>query len=268
MSSLKSYDLAFEDTTIRVWEGGSGFPLVLMHGSGAGCGTFSNYSAVVDSLTDCFHVLATDMVGYGQSGRKAREPYFDMDTWIRQMQFLMQRFGGQQVGLIGHSLAGAIALKVAALDNLTAGIVATGTMGSHIRREGRGWAFPKDRAAILQHIENTLFDKSLVPPGEVEERARVLYAPGYEDYFRRMFSEEAQVYFDLSALSADELRNIDCPVLLIHGKNDRFAAPEETSIPLARDIPQADALILGRCAHSVALEYPTTFVSEVRRMFG
>jgi len=270
MSPLREFDLKFEGTTIHCWEGGSGRPVVLMHGSGAGCGTFSNFSAaVLDGLSAYFRVLATDMVGYGLSGRRPAPPYFDVAMWVRQLLAIVDYTGAQQVGLVGHSLAGALALKAAAMDRRVTAVLATGTMGTPMppRVKGRGWGFPPDRAAIQAHIEGTLYNKSLIPAGEVEARAQVLYAPGYEEYFKSMFGDDPQTYYDQSTLTADELSRITCPVLFMHGWDDGFLAPEESSLPLARSIPQSDVTVLGRCAHSVALEHPGKFVAAAQQLF-
>ena len=270
MAPLREFDLDFEDTKVHCWEGGSGPPVVLMHGSGAGCGTFSNFGAVLDGLCARFHVLATDMVGYGLSGRRSAPPYFDVAMWVRQLLALVDHTGEQQVGLVGHSLAGALVLKAAATDRRIAAVLATATMGTPMppRVSGRGWAFPPDAAAIRAHIEGTLCDKSLVPAGEVEARVKVLYAPGYEEYFRAMFGDDPRTYYDQSALTAGELSLITCPVLFMHGWDDGFLTPEESSLPLARSIPHADAIILGHCGHSVALEHPGKFLAAARYLFG
>jgi 2-hydroxymuconate-semialdehyde hydrolase len=270
MPALREFDIEFEGTTIHCWEGGTGRPLALMHGSGAGCGTFSNFGAVIEGLCQRFHILATDMVGYGKSGRRPAQPYFDVDMWVRQLQALIDHLGEPRVGLAGHSLAGALALKLAARDDRVAAVLTTGTMGTPLppRPEGWTWSFPPDRAAIRAHILGTLYDKSLVPEGEVEERAKVLYAPGYREYFTSMFGADGRVFFDKSTLTKDELDSIACPVLLMHGRNDTFLSPEESSLPLSACIPQSDAMILGRCGHSVSLEYPGKFTSAAEQLFG
>ena len=270
MPLLNEFDLPFEGTTIHCWEGGAGRPLILMHGSGAGCGTFSNFGAVIDDLCKSFHIFATDMVGYGRSGRRPAPPYFDVAMWVRQLLALTDHVGEMHVGLVGHSLAGALALKAAAQDKRVSAVLTTGTMGAPMpERAGSGsWNFPKDRTVIRAHIEGTLFDKSLVSEGEVEERAKVLYAPGYREYFDSMFGPDRRVFFAESTLTPDELEAVSCPVLLMHGWNDTFVSPEESSLPMSKSIPQSDAVILGRCGHSVALEYPDKFNAAVTQLFG
>lgn len=270
MTILREFDVPFEGTRMHCWEGGDGFPLILFHGSGAGCGTFSNFGEVIEPLTNYFHVVATDMIGYGKSGRRQREPYFDMEMWGQQIDALADRFEGRPVGLIGHSLAGAIALKVAARNSKIAGVLATATMGSVMppQPDGWTWTFPANRDAIRRHIEGTLYDKSLVSEKEIEDRVQVLSAPGYKEYFESMWSKGRQFYFDAAALTSAELASIRCPVVMMHGVQDASFSPEETSLQLAKGIPQADVVVLGRCGHSVALEYPDKVVAVAREMFG
>jgi 2-hydroxymuconate-semialdehyde hydrolase len=270
MTSLREFYLNFEGTKIRCWDGGSGRSVILLHGSGAGSGTFSNFGAVLDGLCASFHVLATDLVGYGLSGRRPSTPYFDVEMWVRQLQAVIDYCGEEQVRIVGHSLAGALALKAAARDRRIAAVLATGTMGTPMppRPEGWGWAFPPDRAAILRHIEGSLYDKSLVPEAEIERRAAVLFAPGYQEYFTSMFGGDRRKFFDESTLAAEELAQIRCPVLFMHGQDDTFLSPEESSLSLAKSIPQSDVAVLGRCGHGVALEHPAKFLTAARSLFG
>jgi 2-hydroxymuconate-semialdehyde hydrolase len=270
VSSLKEFDLAFEGTTIHCWEGGAGRPLILMHGSGAGCGIFSNFRAVIDDLCARFHVLATDMVGYGRSGRRPDPPFFDVPMWVRQLLVLVDHAGETKAGLVGHSLAGSLALKAAAQDTRVAAVLTTGTMGSPAPdRAGSGsWNYPADRTAIRAHIEGTLYDKSLVLEEEIEDRAKVLYAPGYREYFNSMFGADRRAFFAESVVTQDELDSLSCPVLLMHGREDSFVSPEESSLPLSKMIPQSDLMVLGRCGHSVALEYPDKFIAAASQLFN
>ena len=89
--ALYEFDLPFEDTTVHCWEGGSGFPILMLHGSGAGASTPGNYRRVIDPLSQRYRVLAADLVGFGLSGRKRAPPYFDMDMWVRQGRHLLAR---------------------------------------------------------------------------------------------------------------------------------------------------------------------------------
>jgi 2-hydroxymuconate-semialdehyde hydrolase len=269
MTRLGEYDIPFEDTTIHCWEGGRGIPLLMLHGSGAGASTPGNYKRVLDPLTEHFHVLAADLVGFGQSGRRTREPYFDMEMWGRQAEHLIARLPEGPVGVVGHSLSGAIALKLAGRNRRVAAVLTTGTMGTSFPTKPglRGWMFPESREQLRQFAEGTVYTNSLIDDAELDHRSSILYAPGYREYFSSMFSRERQYYIDASALSADELRRIECPVLMMHGAQDASFPPENTELVLAKSIPQADVVILGRCGHSVALEYPEKFLAAASLLF-
>jgi 2-hydroxymuconate-semialdehyde hydrolase len=214
--------------------------------------------------------VAADLVGFGKSGRLQSPPYYDIFTWLREVQFLMNLFPSQKTGLIGHSLSGSLVLKAAVRNPQVLGVVTTGTMGCRSQELGGGprWTFPDTRERIRQQIERTLFDKSLATEEEVSNRFAVLSSPGYRDYFESMFSQERSYYVDEAALTDEELANINCPALLMHGAQDASFKPEESSLRLARGMPNADVLVLARCAHSVALEYPEKFIANVRLLFS
>ena len=84
--ALTEQDIEFEGNSVHFWEGGSGFPILMLHGSGPGAGTMGNWRFVLEPLAESYHVLATDLIGFGESGRKHEEPYFDIGLWRRQQQ--------------------------------------------------------------------------------------------------------------------------------------------------------------------------------------
>ena len=85
--ALHESDLPFEGTTIHCWEGGTGFPVLMLHGSGAGASTPGNWRRVIEPLAQNYRVLAADLIGFGLSGRKKEKPYFDVEMWLRQGQY-------------------------------------------------------------------------------------------------------------------------------------------------------------------------------------
>lgn len=269
MTAITERDVPFEGTTIHLYEGGEGFPICLFHGSGTGAATLSNFRAILGPLASTFRVIAADLVGYGQSGLKPAEPYFDMAMWSRQVAHVIGLADAPRVGLIGHSLSGALVLKAAAICPAVAGVVTTGTMGvAAPRRHGsRGWVFPETQDQLLAQVRNTVTDPSLIDAAELDRRRAVLDRPGYRDYFTRMFDGQQESFIGASAVTAGELAAIRCPAILFHGNDDRSFAPEATSIPLARGIADADVVLLANCAHSVALERPERFLDIVTPFF-
>jgi 2-hydroxymuconate-semialdehyde hydrolase len=264
---LKESDLPFEGTTIHCWEGGSGFPVLMLHGSGAGASIPGNFRRVLEPLAESFHVIAADLVGFGLSGGRTVKPYFDMDMWVRQAQFLLQRVQGP-VGVIGHSISGAIALKLAAREPRVARVLTTGTMGvSFPCKPGtRLWRYPESRDLLRQGTQVTVFDKSLIDEAEVDYRWMILTRPGYREYYESMFEGDKQHFIDLSAVTPEELGRIKATVLMMHGRQDASFPPEDTCMVLSRSL-QADVWLINNCAHSVALEYPEKFLAGARLLF-
>ena len=84
---------------------GDGFPVVLLHGAGAGAVTW--YPSI-DAIAENFHVLAPDIVGYGESDKPNApydRPYFS--GWLKAFLF---ELWVEKVHLVWLSQGGAIAL--------------------------------------------------------------------------------------------------------------------------------------------------------------
>jgi len=264
-------DADFEGMRVHYWEGGTGSPLLLIHGSGPGASTLGNWRLVLEPLAERYHVIAADLVGFGLSDRKPSPPYFDYDLWCRQAHFLVGLFGSDQVGILGHSLSGAIALRQASRDRRVARVMTTGSMGARMTPNDdtvRVWTFPADRDALRRTAECLVYDKSVITDEYLDNRMKVLSANDYEGYFGSMFSGPRQQYVDAAVLTDAELADIRCPVLLVHGRNDEPFPFEENSLVLAKKLPHADLIALGNCSHSPALEHPHKLLAAARAFFG
>ncbi|MDA0262168.1 MAG: alpha/beta hydrolase [Proteobacteria bacterium] len=268
--ALQESDIEFNGIPIHIWEGGEGFPIVVMHGSGAGASIIGNFGRVLEPLTKRYKILAADLVGFGLSGRRPHEPYFDMDMWVDQADFLAQRLSKGGVGFIGHSLSGAIGLKLAARTARISKLLTTGTMGVQFEADGSsgGWRYPETRDALKRYMETTVLDPKCIKDDDVMYRLKLLAQHGYKDYFTKMFRMPRQHYIDLSVVSERELASIKCDVMLMSGANDKGFTPENSSLALAAALPQADIAIFNRCAHSVAFEYPAKFLRVCQAFFG
>ena len=62
---------------------GSGFPVLMLHGSGPGVSAWANWRLVMPSLAERARVIAPDMAGFGYTERRPDLRY-DMDTWVAQ----------------------------------------------------------------------------------------------------------------------------------------------------------------------------------------
>jgi 2-hydroxymuconate-semialdehyde hydrolase len=269
---IREFDLDFEGGSVHCYEGGSGTPILLLHGSGAGTSSSSNWALVLEDLASHYHVLAGDLIGFGLSSRKPVEPYFDLDLWLRQAQFLLDRVsGGRDVGYIGHSLSAFLGLRLGARNPHLVKMVLTGcpsSEGTLTRALEVAWSFPDTIEKIREMYGYVVADASALTDAFYAQRLSMLDKPGYRDYFSAMFSGDKRRYLDEFNISARELCAIRADVLFIHGLGDQLCPFRESILTYLSSIMSADALLLQHCGHGPALEQPRKFLHAVRGHFG
>ena len=266
---MKECRFAHTGIDVHYIEAGSGMPLLLLHGSGPGASTAGNWRKVLEPLAAHYHVFAMDLIGFGKSGRKPRPPFFDLDLWMEQCKAMLERLPGEAVGILGHSVSGALALKLASCSSKVRAVMTTGCMGAVFAptpQTETTWTFPKNRDALVAAARNLIHDPDLIDEAYVSNRESVLYCGDYESYFASMFGGDKRRFIDATALSAEELGRIRCNVLMLHGREDR-GFPPELSLRIAESLPQADVMLLGRCSHSIAFEFPEKLVAVATAFF-
>jgi haloacetate dehalogenase len=134
------FDLSFVDTgeaTIRVRKGGSGPPLLLLHGHPQ---THVMWHRIAPRLAHEFTVVAMDLRGYGDSSKPPttadHEPY-SKRAMARDAVAVMRHFSFERFDVAGHDRGGRVAYRLA-LDHpqcvrrlATLDIIPT---GEHFRR--------------------------------------------------------------------------------------------------------------------------------------
>jgi 2-hydroxymuconate-semialdehyde hydrolase len=265
--ALEEFTLAVQGLKARCWHGGEGPALLLLHGSGPGASSTSAWRLVLEPLMQHFHVYAIDLFGFGASDTKTEMPYFDADLWLEQGRAMLDHIGGERIYVVGHSISGLLALRLASQDRRVAKLVTTGSMGTRFRcnpATARCWTLPETREQLRATLAELMYDTSAITEEVLDYRMGVLREGNYGAYFAQMFSGDKQALIDQSALSTEELGAITCPVLMIHGQDDVMFPAAETSCVMAPLIADADLLLLSRCAHLPATEHPRKFMDAVR----
>lgn len=88
---------------------GSGEPIFILHGL---FGCWNNWHPVAKKLSRRFRVVVPDLRNHGQSFHSVR---FDYDVMADDVQRLMDALAIERATLIGHSMGGKVALRIAAL---------------------------------------------------------------------------------------------------------------------------------------------------------
>ena len=264
--------LKMDRYSIQTYVGGKGYPILMLHGSGPCASSYGNFHAVMGPLSRRYSILAGDLVGFGKSDQKLREPYFDLRLWMRQAQFLLDYLcKGRTVGGIGHSLSGLLALKLAARHKNINKVLVTGSLGVKYRIPAAlraGWTFPKTEQQFRTTYSQLVADESLVTDEFVADRMKVLRTGNYGAYFTKMFSGNKQSILNRCVLTSREIERIKCNVLIIHGAQDLCVPFDQAAVPLANLLPRADLVRLAECGHGPAMDQPSKFLPLARYFFG
>lgn len=270
MTSYQSKTFSYEGVPVHYLEGGAGLPLLLIHGSGPGASTIGNWRMVLDPLAARYHVFAMDLIGFGQSGRRLEEPYFDLGFWLGQCRAMIALMPGEEIGVCGHSLSGALALKLAATEPRITKILTTGTMGAAFpvnESTIRCWTFPQTRDDLWATARILIHDERHITEAYIENRVKTLFDDqDYKDYFTRMFAGAPQRFVAEAVVMPEELAANRAAIRMLHGRNDT-AFPSSVTLKLAEALPQADVTLLASCSHSIALEQPGKFLLAANELF-
>ena len=264
-------DFSIGGATAHMWEGGSGFPLLLMHGVGPGTSTLANFGRVLEPLAARYHLFATDLVGFGLSGRKSAPPYFDYDLWLDQVQTVLDRMPEGPVGVIGHSLSGSLGLRLAARHRRVEKLLLSCPLGTDFEVNeslARAWTFPSDKEDLRETMSLVYYDTSSLTDDNLDYRYSVLTKDGYGAYFDKIFAGDKQALVGPTIVTADEIARISAEVVIVHGREDRAVPIEATTEKLARMLKGADIHALARCAHGPATERTEEFMAIATALFG
>lgn len=247
-------------------DAGDGPPLLLLHGSGPGVSAWSNWRAIYDAFSQRYRVIAPDQIGFNKTQPEGEVSY-GRKLWTDHALALMDELGIESYSVIGNSMGGAIALSLAvarpaAVDR----IVAMGTMG--IGGEippglAEVWGYDPSPESMRRLVELFAYDQSIVTDDLVQMRYQASAEPTVRDAFAAMFPEPRQNGVDDLALSEEELRSIEQPVLLAHGYHDRIVPLRDTSLPLMDLLPDAQLHAFGQSGHWVMIEQSRAFTAAV-----
>lgn len=242
-------------------EAGEGPAVILIHGSGPGVTAYANWRLVLPALSQSFHVVAPDMVGFGFSERPSDVTY-GVQTWADQTVGLMDSLGIQKASLVGNSFGGAIALRIAAqhaerVDSL----VLMGSMGVDFAiSEGleRVWGYEPSFENMRKVLDVFAYNRELVPDELAEVRYRASMQPGFQESYAAMFPPPRQRWVDAMRTGDDEIRQLRHRTLIVHGREDKVI-PLETSIKLVQLIDDAELHVYPHCGHWTMIERSDDF---------
>jgi len=239
---------------------GKGEPLVLLHGAGGGAVL---WGPVINLFSKHFHVIAPDVVGYGESD-KPDAPYDKkfFSSWVCNF---CNSLNMGKVNLLGSSQGGAIAIQFA-LDHPdrvkklmlvgSAGLGAWGISPGAMFKMAAANIFPTKRT--VQKIVQYLVYKKENFPGDdgISYLLEVIRSPGGKLPFLNGKGRS------VSPFSSEQLRQITHPALILWGGKDRIL-PVSHARKGQGKMPDAQLRIIPDAGHTPFIDLPEEFTNII-----
>ena len=240
--------------------GGSGEPLVLIHGIGS---RWQMWEPVLESLEREREVVAIDLPGFGASPMPRPVPPPGPLSLTGLVSEFLEEIGLSQPHVAGNSLGGWVALELAKLGRASSA-TALSPAGFHNRAE-----------AIYQHASlwtAVRGARALAPSADRVMRSASARKVGFRQFSahpERISSEDAAEsvralahapWFDqtVPAITADQFQGgeqIEVPTTIAWGERDRLLLPRQARRAFHR-IPRARVLTLWDCGHVPTYDDP------------
>ncbi len=246
---------------------GEGMPaFVLLHGFGA---SVFSWREVLGPLGTWGTAVAFDRPPFGLSERplfwEGPNPYTP-EAQVELTVAMMDAAGMERAVLVGHSAGGTVALQVAqrhpsrveALVLVSPAVVGpAGGLPPVLRFL---LATPQARRLaplFIRGVEDDL-DEALRQAWHDPQKITPEIAEGYKKPFQADDWDRALWELTLAAGPTgveERLGEVQAPVLLITGDDDRIIAPALTAA-LAEDLPQSELVVIPDCGHVAHEEHP------------
>ncbi len=288
MPSFRWHDIDAGGVRIRAAVGGSGPPLLLLHGHPQ---THLTWFKIAPELAKRFTVVATDLRGYGDSeklpGDPAHENYSKRAMAADQVA-VMGALGFDRFDVVAHDRGARVAHRMA-LDHpacvarmVLIDIAPTATMYAQTNREFATryfwWFFliqPYDLPERMiaadpdhfldRHLAGQIKIEGSLDPSVVDEYRRCYRDPATRHAICEDYRAAASIDLEHDAADADRL--IEAPLLLLWGEYGTVG----TLFDVKESWRSKARTLSGRalpCGHSPQEEVPDLLLAELDEFFG
>lgn len=267
MSGLERKQVQLDDGTDYVYlEGGTGEPLLLLHGFGA---DKDNFTRVARHLTPHYRVIIPDHVGFGESSHPPQADY-SPQAQASRLQALMRKLDVTQLHIGGNSMGGHIAITYAAqfpaevkslwlLDSGGVWSAPGNDFPKMVRETGVNPLMVRSEEDFARMFDYVMADPPFVPRPILNVKARERI---------RNFDLEQIIFTQVSADAVEErAATVAVPTLIVWGREDRalnYAAGEL----LDRVMVNSQLIIMDGVGHAPMLERPAQSAADYLQFRG
>ena len=254
-AGLKRKEIFVAGHKISYLEGGTGEPLLLIHGFGA---NKDHWTMVSGYLTKKYTVYAIDLPGFGESSRLEDERYSVVDQMSR-MLVITKTLGLENFHLGGNSMGGYLsALFANKYPEKVASLWLLAPAGAETAR-------PSEVLEMIERGENPLITETME---DFDRLGNLCFdtLPHVPKQFRKSMFEQARrdapfnkkIFDDMfsEAIGLEKsLQDIQIPTLLVWGDNDRVLHPSGLDICSAL-FANKRAILMPKMGHVPMVERP------------
>lgn len=236
---------------------GEGFPIVLIHGTGASLHT---WDAWVNRLKNTHRVIRLDLPAYGLTGADLQQRYASSD-YVTLIHKLLEELGVKEFYMGGNSLGGLVSWLY------------TTTYPKEVKKLFllNASGFPFDTTPAVIQLAKTpvlnLFLKYFTPQFFIEKNLKEVYfddskitAETIERYHDlTCYEGNRQAFIDRAKIEREDyterLSLIEQPTLVLWGEEDAWI-PVSDAAKFAEKIPHAEIIIMPKTGHVPMEERP------------
>jgi pimeloyl-ACP methyl ester carboxylesterase len=246
----------------RVFEAGSGAPLVFFHGAGG----LLRDNPFLDELARRHHVLAPEWPGYGES--TGEELLEDMLDFALHGWDVVEALGLSRPHLVGHSMGGMIAAEMACL--------APHDLGRLVLASAAGlWLdahpIPDIFAALPFEIPGLLFADPAKGAALLTGGLDLNDMDALKDFYignARRLAMAGKILFPIpNRRLSKRLYRLSAPTLVLWGAEDRLMPPVYAK-RWAELLPHATVEMIPEGGHMLPYERPEAFAAAVSRFLA
>lgn len=277
--SFESRTLTVDEVNIHYFKGGSGPPLVLVHGLGSSAAVEFYFN--LEALAARHQVLAIDLPGFGRSDKPAVD--YTIDLFAKAVRDLVRAEQVDHIALMGVSMGGRVALGVA-LDSpeLVDRLILVDALGVGAPRpviayrllltRGLGELTLTGTARALRRMNPSTIRRFwtwyMQRPGKVDtilsderiaSHGALMSTPEYRAaYLSALRSIAGSRTLRDGILVSDRLKELPMPTLLIWGRHDHIF-PAVNAEEAVKVLPHGRMEIFEESGHTPQMEEPERF---------
>jgi pimeloyl-ACP methyl ester carboxylesterase len=249
-------------TRCRVLEGGSGTPLVFLHGAGG----LLRDNPFLDRLAQRYHVLAPEWPGYGES--TGEELLEDMLDFTLHGWDLVEALGVRQPHLVGHSMGGMIAAEMACVAPREVGKLALASpaglwLAAH--------PIPDIFAMLPGQLAEALFVDAKAGQALLTGGADLSNMDALKEFYlgtQRRLAMAGKILFPIpNRRLSKRLYRLTADTLVLWGAADRLIVPAYAKRWQAL-VPHARVETIDGAAHMLPWEQPEAFARALAAFLG